>query len=105
MDRSSFAAKLLFFILAIPLPLSALSWIGTLISLGSFWSVDWSHPASAKSAVFALAAMLLAGTYPITYRIALRRTRIYDCLNWVSFLPLLHIVLFLCAFMAWSGMG
>lgn len=89
---------LIFIIQAIPIPLSLITIIGSIISLANITILVEESILLALSATM---AMLLAGTYTITYAISLKRT--IDCkkIAFVSFLPLLHILLFAVFLKLW----
>jgi len=97
MEKHKVAIVVLFIIFALPIPVSLLSWIGTIISAANIGVMD-----STVHTTIALSTMLLAGTYPVSYIVALVYTLKSGKISLLSFLPLLHIVLFRAFFAAWS---
>lgn len=84
----------LFILLALPIPFSLLSWIGTIISVASIGMVDWNIFSELIQTLAMLIVMILAGTYTITYIISLLITLKKKRISLISFFPLLHIILF-----------
>ena len=85
-------------LMAIPIPISLMSWVGTLISLGAFSDVNWHHPKSAFGAINMLLAMIIAGTYVVTYAFSCVYTLRNDEVSTLTVLPLVHIGLFALTF-------
>jgi hypothetical protein len=85
---------ILFIFLALPIPFSLLSWLGTLLSIANISMVDWSEFSQCIQGIIALITMLLAGTYLITYAISLEAIISTKKVSIISFLPILHIILF-----------
>lgn len=85
---------LLFIIFALPIPLSLLSWIGTIISVSDMGMIKRTEFIEYIQMIMALTTMLLAGTYLITYMISLRFTLKNKKISHITFLPMVHIVLF-----------
>ena len=79
-------------LMAIPVPLSLMSWIGTLISLGAFAQVNWHNPKCVLEAIIFGLCMLLAGTYVITYLLSLIYTLITQQISFVTVLPIMHLI-------------
>jgi hypothetical protein len=87
-----------FILFALPIPLSLLSWLGTIMALAGH--VDWSESFIMLKLVLAGAFYLLAGTYPITYIVSLALTSVTTpekIWRWML-LPLWHIILFFIAY-------
>lgn len=76
---------------ALPIPLSLITILGSLISLANIGMTAEQY--GPWVTVCAVAAMLLAGTYAIPYVVAAVVTAVRRRLGWVSFLPVLHILL------------
>ena len=76
---------------ALPIPLSLISILGSLISLANIGMT--AELFSPWTAVCAVVTMILAGTYVIPYVVAAKVTAVRKRLGWVSFLPVLHIVM------------
>ena len=93
----------MFILFALPIPLSLASWIGTLMSVSAIGTVNWSNPDEWIQLFIALTAMLLAGSYLITYIFSLSKTFKNKNINitLVSFLPLLHIAVFGMFYILW----
>ena len=98
MRESKALIVLLIVVFALPIPLSLLSWIGTLISIANIGMTYRIH--GALYTYLFIAAMLLAGTYLITYVIFLLITLKKKSISLISLLPLAHIILFLLIFLA-----
>ncbi|MCL1820584.1 MAG: hypothetical protein FWG36_08030 [Oscillospiraceae bacterium] len=90
--------KILFILFALPIPISLISWIGTLISVANIGAMK----GSVLIRGIALITMLLAGTYTGTYIFSLVKTLKKKEISMVSLLPLLHIALFLIFMYLWS---
>ena len=80
-------------LMAIPVPFSLMSWIGTLISLGAFSQINWHNAKSVLEAIAFALVMLLAGTYVITYLVSLIYTLITQQISGITVLPIIHFVL------------
>ena len=87
-DKTTFLIVSLFVIFAIPILFSLYSIPFSLISIGTLkvWNVV---------SILFLIAMILAGTYLVTYIISLIFTLKNKKLSFLSFLPMAHIILFL----------
>ncbi len=79
----------LWIICAIPLPVSFLSWIFTVVSVLLSGQSDWS---SFKTLI-SYCALFLTNTYIITYLYALFKTNRDQKLSLFSFLPGIHLVI------------
>ena len=75
---------------ALPIPLSLVSILGSLISLANIGMTAELY--SSWTAVCAVVTMILAGTYTIPYVVAAVVTFSRKRLGWFSFLPLLHLL-------------
>lgn len=96
---------ILFIFFALPTPLSLISWIGTLISVANIGMTNWSEFSQCIQGLVALITMLLAGTYLVTYIISLGATLKNKKISLISFLPMLHIVLFSIFFAVWMWLN
>lgn len=76
---------------ALPIPLSLISILGSLISLANMGMTAELY--SPWTAVCAVATMILTGTYTIPYAVATVMTAARKRLGWVSFLPAFHLLL------------
>lgn len=93
---------IMFVFFAFPIPVSLISWIGTIISVANIGMVEWSKLRESLQALIALVTMLLAGTYLFTYIISLGKTLKNKKISWVSFLPVVHIALFSLSLGLWK---
>ena len=93
---------ILFVFFAIPIPFSLVSWIGTIISVANFGMLSFSKFGEVLKGIIALITMLLAGTYLITYIFSIIQTLNNKTISKISFLPLLHIVLFVFSVCVWK---
>lgn len=87
-----------FILQALPIPISLISIIGSLISLANIGMAE-----STLSAVFAVITMLLAGTYAISYVAALITTIIRRKIHVYSFLPVIHLALTALFMFLWEN--
>ena len=92
----------LFILLALPIPVSLVSWIGTVISIANIGMTDWAKPGESLQGIVALITMLLAGTYLFTYSFSLIKTRSARKISFVSFLPILHLLLTVAFMFLWD---
>ena len=92
---------LLFVLLALPIPPSLLSWIGTVMSLANIGMTDWSAPGQLILGLVALVTMLLAGTYVVSYVISLSITLKNKRISRMSLLPVAHLLTLGVFLMAW----
>ncbi len=76
---------------ALPIPLSLITIIGSLISLANLGMTAELY--APWTAVCAVVTMVLAGTYVIPYVVAAVVTAVRKRLGWFSALPALHILL------------
>lgn len=88
----------IFIIQAIPIPISFISIIGSLVS---FANISILVEKSMLLAAAATLAMFFAGTYSVTYIFALIKTINSKRITFISFLPVLHILLFVLFFNMW----
>ncbi|MEH7098469.1 hypothetical protein [Neobacillus vireti] len=93
----------LFIFFALPIPFSLVSWIGTIMSVADAGMMDVSRFSDFIEGIVALITMLIAGTYLGTYIISLNKTLKNKKISLISFLPILHIILFIifCAIWSW----
>lgn len=94
--------KVMYLILALPIPLSLITWLGTIMSIANFGMLDLTNMKVLITTIVSITAMLLAGTYPATYAFSLYKTLKNKKLNCLSFFPVFHIILTLFVFQLWS---
>lgn len=87
--------------LALPIPLSILSWFGSIGSLADFGMMSGSSSGECALAISALLTMISAGTYTITYLVSLMLTLRQKRISFVSFLPIIHIGAFVFFLFSW----
>lgn len=75
---------------ALPIPLSLITILGSLISLANIGMTAEQY--SPWTVVCAVVTMVLAGTYVVPYIAAAVVTAVRKRLGWVSFLPALHLL-------------
>lgn len=92
----------LFVLLGLPVPFSLLSWIGTIMSVANMGMVNWGKFSERTQMISGLIAMLLAGTYLITYIISLLIALKKGKVSPIIFLPVAHILLFVIAMTVWG---
>lgn len=92
----------LYIIMAIPIPLSLLTWIPSIMSIASIGMMEIDSARELITAIVSLSAMILAGTYCVSYAVALDKTIKNKGLKPISFLPVLHILLAVLMLYAWS---
>ncbi len=88
-------------IFALPIPVSIITWIGTLISVANIGAIGGEGISGIIHKFVALLCMLLAGTYLISYAYSLYRTKKVKKLTFAFFLPILHIVLTIICIYGW----
>jgi hypothetical protein len=88
----------LMIVLALPVPISLITILGTIISLANI-SVVLEQ--SVLLATFATTSMILAGTYTLTYVFSAINTLKQKKISFISFLPILHIALTIVFFALW----
>ena len=81
---------------ALPIPISLITILGSIISLANIGVVIEQ---SLFVAVVAAISMMLAGTYSLTYLFSARKTIADKRLSFISFLPVIHMIV-TAAFMA-----
>lgn len=86
----------LFIVLAIPIPISLMTIIGTIISIANIGMAE-----NLSGAIIPIITMVLAGTYIIPYIISLLLTIIKKKIHVYSFLPIIHTALFAIFFLLW----
>ena len=92
----------MYIILALPIPISLLTWIGTMVSIANIGMIKADNAGVLITTIVSLSAMILAGIYPATYGISLFRTLRNRRLKLVSFLPIIHILLIAILILLWS---
>ncbi len=80
-----------YIIMALPIPISLVSWIGTLISVADMGMTKINGIIEFIYCVVALLTMLLAGTYAITYCYSLLNIKKKKAI--ITLLPILHIII------------
>ena len=93
---------MLFVLFAIPIPISLISWIPTLMSLAAIGMIDWTSPLEIMRAIIAFSAMILAGSYLVPYIWALGVSLSEKKISKKSFVPLFYIVITLIMFLIWG---
>ena len=88
---------LLFTIEAIPIPLSVLSWIGTVITIaGGIGTVNWLNFSEALGAIVMMLFFVFVGMYPLTYIASLiaslLKAKDEPGFSFWCFLPVIHIL-------------
>ena len=86
---------------ALPVPISLITILGSIISLANIRMLSDQSFLLAFAAVF---AMLLAGTYSITYIASTINTFHKKKLSLISFLPIVHIIVTLVFFAMWTSL-
>lgn len=86
-------------IFALPVPISLITIIGSIISLAN---IDMLAGQSFLLAIVAELSMFFAGTYSITYVVSIINTFRKKKLSIASFLPVFHILITLVFFFAWT---
>ena len=79
--------------MALPIPVSMITWIGTLISAANIDMMGGDGIIGAVHRFVATLAMILAGTYLIPYVYSLSRVVKFKKVTFSMFLPIIHIVL------------
>ena len=86
---------------ALPLPVSLVTIIGSMISLANIGMLfDYSF----LLAISSVLSMFLAGTYSITYIASTINTFRKKKLSFISFLPIVHITITLVFFVMWISL-
>ena len=93
------SAIILFIIQALPIPVSLISNIGTIMAIAS---IGMFEPAPILNSIVAISTMILTGTYTITYIFSLFHFRKTKILSFKSFLPLIHLAVAILFFCWWS---
>ena len=105
MKKSKAAIIIIFILYALPIPLSLASWIGTIMAIAAIGMEDWASGSAWIQAIVAGIAMLVAGTYLVSYIISLIKTLKNKKLSKVSLLPLLHIIITILLLAVWFGLN
>ena len=93
----------LYILYALPIPLSLVSWIGTLMAVANIGATDWSTLSAWTHGSVAIVAMLAAGAYPVTYFVSLlaaMKNRSSAKRYW----PLWHILAAIVLLALWTGL-
>jgi len=93
---------LYYILMALPIPISMITWIGTLISVANIGATGGEGLIGTIHELVALLSMLLAGTYLIPYVFSLIRMCKIRKVTFSMFLPVLHIVLTCIFIWGWS---
>lgn len=88
---------------ALPIPLSVVSWIGTLMAVANLGATDWTTLSAWMHGSVAIVAMLAAGTYPVTYLVSLTAA-IKDRSSAKRYWPLYHILAAIVLLALWTGL-
>lgn len=105
MKERNVAIITLFIFFALPIPISLVSWIGTIISVADIGMMNLSKVSDYIQLLVGLITMLIAGTYLGTYIISLNKTLKNKKISLISFLPMLHIILFIIFIAMWSELN
>lgn len=89
-------------IMALPIPLSMITWIGTLISVANIGATGGEGVIAIIHKIVALLSMLLAGTYLIPYIFSLARMLKIRKVTFSMFLPIIHIVITCIFLWCWT---
>ena len=92
-----FIVVLMYIIFAIPVPVSLISIFGSLISFANIGMAE-----SFFEVIIPCLAMILAGTYSVSYFISLLYTITKKKIHFLCFLPIIHLVVTALAFALWS---
>ena len=101
MKDSKIAMIIIYIVYALPIPLSMITWIGTIMAIAAIGNARWSEIGALIVGIVATLAMLLAGTYLISYIYSLIGTLKQKKLTKISLLPLLHIVITITLLTVW----
>ena len=93
---------LYYILMALPIPVSMITWIGTLISVANIGATGGEGILGTIHELVALLSMLLAGTYLITYVFSLIRMCKMKKVTFSTFLPVIHILVTCIFIWGWS---
>ncbi len=93
---------ILFVIQAIAIPFALLAGLMLLFSVVSFVETDWSQMEVVIQSVVALITMLIGVLYIGTYSFSLIKTLDNKKLSFVSWLPILHVMVALISLVLWN---
>ena len=85
---------------ALPIPISLITILGSVISLANIHATMIEQ--SLFVAIVAAISMILAGTYSLTYLFAATKTLANKRISFVSFLPIIHIVVTVVFMILWG---
>ncbi len=91
-----------YILMALPIPVSMITWIGTLISVANIGATGGEGVLGTIHEFVALLSMLLAGTYLISYVVSLIRMVMVRKVTFSMFLPILHIIITCICMWGWS---
>ena len=83
---------------ALPIPISLVTILGSIISLAN---ISIMIEQSLFVAIVATTSMILAGTYSLTYLFSAIKTFANKRISFVSFLPIIHIVVTVVFMILW----
>ena len=93
---------LYYILMALPIPISMITWIGTLISVANIGATGGEGLIGTIHELVALLSMLLAGTYLIPYVFSLIRMCKIKKVTFSMFLPVIHILVTCIFIWGWS---
>ena len=93
---------LYYIIMALPIPVSMLTWIGTIISIANIGATGGEGVPGYFHRLVAVLSMLLAGTYIIPYVFSLIRMIMVKKITFSMFLPIIHIVVTCICIWGWT---
>lgn len=102
MNMKKTICVLYYILMALPIPVSMITWIGTLISVANIGATGAEGILGTIHEIVALLSMLLAGTYLIPYGYSLYRMNKVKKLTFAFFLPVLHIIITIIFIWLWS---
>ena len=83
---------------ALPIPISLITILGSIISLAN---ISIMIEQSLFVAIVAAISMILAGTYSLTYLLSVIKTFANKRISFISFLPIIHIVVTVVFMILW----
>lgn len=95
----------LFVFQALAIPFALLSGLMFLFSIVSLTETDWAQTKVVIQSIVALITMLIGFLYIGTYIFSLMRTINNKRISFISWVPILHIVIAIIAIMVWGGVN
>ena len=92
---------LYYILMALPIPVSMITWIGTLISVANIGATGTEGIFGTIHEIVAVLSMILAGTYAISYGCSLYRIKKVKKITCAFFLPVLHILITIVFMWIW----